>query len=156
MLLLQEFDFEIKDKRGSDNVIADHLSRLEKPSEDERGTEIEENFPEKHIFQVPVQVSWYANIVNYLACGIIPQEFNYQPKRKLRTDAKFCIWDDPLLFRIGANQIIRRCVPKVEQAEILYKCHASPYGGQFPEDETSYKIPQSGFYWLTLFRDCYE
>ena len=38
VLLLQEFDLEIKAKKGSDNVIADHLSRLEKPIEEERGT----------------------------------------------------------------------------------------------------------------------
>ena len=40
VLLLQEFDLEIEDKKRSDNVIADHLSRLEKPTEEERGTEI--------------------------------------------------------------------------------------------------------------------
>ena len=33
VLLLQEFDLEIKNKKGSDNVIADHLSRMEKPTE---------------------------------------------------------------------------------------------------------------------------
>ena len=40
VLLLQEFDLEMEDKKGSDNVIADHLSRMEKPIEEEKGIEI--------------------------------------------------------------------------------------------------------------------
>ena len=69
---------EIKDKKGSGNVIADHLSRLEKLIEDERGTEIEENFLDEQLFQVSVKVPWYADILNYLACGIMPPKFSYR------------------------------------------------------------------------------
>ena len=46
VLLLQGFDLEIKDKKGCDNVIADHLSRVEKPTVQEEEKEIAENFPD--------------------------------------------------------------------------------------------------------------
>ena len=122
VLFLQEFDLEIKYKKSSDNVIADHLSRLEKTIEEEKGSEIAENFPDEQLFLLSVQTPWYADIVNYLACGIIPYEFSNQKKRKLRIDRRFYIWDDPLLFRRGADMIIRRCIPKIEQGEIIDKC----------------------------------
>ena len=87
-----------------------------------------------------VQTPWYANIVNYLAYGIMPYDFSNQQKRKLRTDSRFYFWDDPLLFKRGADMIIRRCVPETEQGEIIDKCPASPYGGHFAGDRTTHKI----------------
>ena len=156
VLLLQEFDLEIKDKKGSDNVIVDHLSRVEKTTVKEKGTELKENFPADQLFQLSFQLPWYADIVNFLACGVMPLEFNYQQRKKFRTDSKFYIWDDPLLFKRGADMIIRRCVPESEQGKILYECHASPYGGHFVGDKTSHKILQSGFYWPTIFKDCFD
>ena len=103
-----------------------------------------------------VQTPWYVDILNYLACGIMPCEFNYQQKGKLKTDCKLYIWDDPLLYRRGEDKIIRRCVPETEQGGIMGKCHASPYGEYFSGDKTAQKIPQSGFYWPTLFKDCFN
>ena len=57
VLLLQEFDLEIKDKKCSDKVIADHLSRLENTSEEEKETEIAENFPDEQLFLLSVQTT---------------------------------------------------------------------------------------------------
>ena len=45
---------------------------------------------------------------------------------------------------------------KVNKAKILQECHASPYGGHFARDKTTHKILQSGFYWPTIFKDCFE
>ena len=72
VLLLQEFDLEIKDKKGSDNVIAD-----QKIHEEEKEIEIAENFPDEQLFLLSSQVPSHADIVNYLACGIIPPEFSH-------------------------------------------------------------------------------
>ena len=52
--------------------------------------------------------------------------------------------------------IIRRSVPEDEQSKILQECHASPYGGHFAGDKTTHKILQSGFFWPTIFKDCFE
>ena len=156
VLLLQEFDLEIKDKKGCDNVIVDHLSRVEKPTVQEEEKEIAEHFQDEQLFQLSLQSPWYADIVNFLACGVMPPELSYQQRKKLRTDSRFYIWDDPLFFKRGADMIIRRCVPKSEQGKILHECHASPYGGHFTGDKTAHKILQSGFYWPTIFKDCFE
>ena len=58
-------------------MIADHLFRLERIAGTEKGTEIVEFFPDEQLFMLSVQTPWYADIVNYLACGVMPFEFSY-------------------------------------------------------------------------------
>ena len=156
VLLLEEFDLEIKDKKGCDNVIADHLSRIEQTIVKEEKMEVSENFPNEQLFQLSFQLPWYAGIVNFLVCGVMPPEFSYQQRKKLRTENRFYIWDDPLLFKRGVDMTIKRCVPESEQGRILQECHASPYGGHFAGDKTTHKILQSSFYWPIIFKDCFE
>jgi hypothetical protein len=59
------------------------------------------------------------------------------------------------LFKIGADNLLRRCVVKEEARKILWQCHNSPYGGHFNGERTAVKVLQSGFYWPTLFKDAY-
>ncbi|KAL5540758.1 hypothetical protein UlMin_044081 [Ulmus minor] len=82
ILLLQEFDLEIKDKKGTENVIADHLSRMNhvQPNEEIDG-DINEIFPDEQLLAVG-EAPWYADIVNYLAKGTPPPELSYQGKKK--------------------------------------------------------------------------
>ena len=46
---------EIKDKKGCDNVITDHLSRVENPTIQEEEKEISEHFPDEQLFQLSLQ-----------------------------------------------------------------------------------------------------
>lgn len=58
ILLLQEFDLEIKDKKGTENVVADHLSRLitSYNLDDHKNVPVNEEFPEEHLFLVVYMV----------------------------------------------------------------------------------------------------
>ncbi|CAM8993043.1 unnamed protein product [Rhodiola kirilowii] len=91
ILLLQEFDVEIRDKKGIENTVADHLSRI--IQEEEEG-HITESFPDEHLYAVSTKVPWYASIVNYLVGDIFPPSFTKAQCMKLRHDARFYLWDD--------------------------------------------------------------
>ena len=74
---MQEFDLEIKDKKGSENVVADHMSRIElSPSVDQQ-LAINEYFPDEQLLQV-IDLPWFADIVNYLAVNVLPNPLTYQ------------------------------------------------------------------------------
>ena len=67
ILLFQEFDLTIKDKKGAKNVVADHLSRLTFEICIDI-TPINDSFPDEFLLSV-TSIPWYDNIVNFLVTG---------------------------------------------------------------------------------------
>ena len=83
VLLLQEFDLEIRDKKGSENVVADHLSRLEKEDDLSNQSQIDESFLDECLLTLEkIFLPWYANFANYLAGGVLPEDLSYQEKKR--------------------------------------------------------------------------
>ena len=81
ILLLQEFDLEIRDRKGTENLVADHLSRLEHTI-DPDPLPIADDLLSEQLLKIYERVPWYTDIVNYLTCGVLPLDLNYHQKKK--------------------------------------------------------------------------
>ena len=145
ILLLQEFDIEIKYKRESENVVADHLSRIS--IDDPLPLPIQDSFPDEHILEVKLKLTpLYAHIVNYLVIGKVPNDWDYNERKKFFKTVPHYFWEEPELFYLGVDQVLRRCVSEEEQGKILELCHSSSYGGHYSSKIIATKVLQFGFY----------
>ncbi|GKG04243.1 reverse transcriptase domain-containing protein, partial [Tanacetum coccineum] len=149
---------------------ADHLSRLENPHKNELEKQhITESFPLESLgrFESVKEINvnenvnmlrdnttpWFADLANYHAGNFVKKGMSSQQKRKFFKDAKHYYWDDPYLFKIYADQVIRRCVFGKEADEILMACHSEPTGGHHSANYTARKVFDSGFFWPTIYKD---
>ncbi|GJX48111.1 reverse transcriptase domain-containing protein [Tanacetum coccineum] len=161
ILLLQEFDVVIRDKKGAENLAADHLSRLENPHQSElEKKEITETFPLETLGMVTFRgddnAPWFADFANYHAGNFVIKGMSSQQKRKFFKDVKHYFWDDPFLFKICVDQVIRRCVHGKEAFDILEACHNGPTGGHHGANYTAKKVFDAGFFWPTIYKDAHE
>ena len=149
ILFLQKFDLEILDKKGSENTIADHISRILVDSNIEP---IRDKFFDEQLFSIfSSNLLWFAHIVNYLATEQIPAHWSKQEQNHFFSQIKYYFWEDLELFRYCSDQVIKRCVSKSEFQSILTFCHTLACGGHFSGKKTAAKVLQSGFYWPSLF-----
>ena len=144
VLLLQEFNIQIRDKKGVENVVAYHLSRLT-IAHNTHNSPIFDEFPEESLLTVSI-APWYAHIANFLVTGELPVEWTKQDKRFFHARVHSYYWEEPYLFKYCADQIIRKCVSEEEQEGILSHCHESACGGHFSSQKTAMKVPHLGFY----------
>lgn len=93
--------------------------------------------------------------MNYLANNVMPSNWSSRDRKKFMLQCRCYCWDDPYLFRIGKDGVLKRYVSEEEQGNILFHCHDLHCGSHFGGQKTAMKILQAGFYWPTLFRDAH-
>ncbi|GJV58206.1 reverse transcriptase domain-containing protein [Tanacetum coccineum] len=143
----------------AENLAADHLSRLENPHQNKfENKEITETFPLKTLGSVALRddsTPWFADCK--LPCGELHCQGNVIPTTE--TSFPRCqtlLPGTPLLFKICADQVIRRCVSGQEAFDILKACHSRHTGGHYGANYTAKKIFDSGFYWPMIYKDAHD
>ncbi|RDY12782.1 Retrovirus-related Pol polyprotein, partial [Mucuna pruriens] len=138
----QKFDIEIKDKKGAENSVAGHLSRIERES---YPMPIRDEFPDEQLLQLNKITPWFADIY---ASELY--------KAKLESDAKYYIWDDPYLWKLYSDQVIRRCIPDSKIKSVLHFFHSTSGGGHCGSTRIVRKVLHCGFYWPTIFKSAHQ
>ncbi|GKF38125.1 reverse transcriptase domain-containing protein, partial [Tanacetum coccineum] len=108
----------IKDRKGTENVAADHLSRIEN-DESINDSEVDNNFPGETLMEINTKDEpWFAHFANYLVGDIIPKGMMYQQKNKFFSDLKHYFWEEPYLFKV--------CSDVVDYVSKWVEAHALP------------------------------
>nr|GEY70437.1 reverse transcriptase domain-containing protein [Tanacetum cinerariifolium] len=129
VLLLQEFTFKVIDTKGAKDLATNHLSRLENPHQNELDPkEINESFPLETL-----------NMVSSRGNASTP-------------------WFSDFANYHAGNFIVKgiRYVHGQEAIDILKACHNGPTWGHHGPNYTAKKVFDSGFYWLTIYRDAQD
>jgi hypothetical protein len=127
-ILFKKFDFEVTVKPRKLNAGPDHMSRV---MNGEEPTNLEDNFPDVQLFSVQVADEYFVDTIEYLSTGTSPQDFNNaQKKNMVFRDADYQLIAGHL-YKMGAENILRRCVLEHERPRILEEAHEGIAGGQY-------------------------
>nr|GEU56551.1 hypothetical protein [Tanacetum cinerariifolium] len=147
-LMFDASDFAIGAVLGqrTENLAADHLSRLENPHKDVfENKDINENFPLETLGKISSgSTPWFVDFENFHAVNFIIKGISFQQKKKFFKDVKHYFWDDPYLYRICTDQIIQRCMHDKEAFDIHKACHEGPTGGHHGANFTAKKVFDAG------------
>ncbi|GKF16674.1 hypothetical protein Tco_0061592 [Tanacetum coccineum] len=157
-MLLQGFNNEIKDRKGAKNLAVDHMSRLENLNMGELAKEeIANKFLDEHLMILKAKLNddepWYADYVNYIFGKVVPPKWTVERRKRLFSQVKKYFWDEPYVFRLCLDNVMRRCVAGDEILEILAHCHSGPTKGHHSASVTGRKVYEVGFYWRSIFKD---
>ncbi|GKD40059.1 reverse transcriptase domain-containing protein [Tanacetum coccineum] len=135
-------------------VIEKELLAVELKDED-----IDDNFPDETLINVlsnnEVKIPWFADFANYLVGKILRKGLSCAQRCKFFSELKHYFWDEPYLFKICPDGMIRRGVYNSETRKILDECHNGPTGGHYGPSTTAKKVFDDGFYCPTIFKEAH-
>ena len=147
LLLFQEYDFEIIVKPGRLNAGPDHLSWIDSGEEP---SNLDENLPDAPLFSIQIADEYNADIIQFLTTGVAPDEFTKQQKKQLVVKAADFTLIAGHLYKLGPDEVLRRCVMPHEKDAIIREAHSGTAGGHFAGKPIAQKILDAGLWWLTL------
>ncbi|GJW74575.1 hypothetical protein Tco_0133945 [Tanacetum coccineum] len=96
---------------------------------------------------------WFADFANYLVGDVIPKGMTYQQKNKFFSNLKYYFWEEPYLFKVCSDGMIRRCVSRSKTQTILKQCYHGPTVALRTTNVTAKKVLDSGFYWPSIIKE---
>ncbi|GJW63113.1 reverse transcriptase domain-containing protein [Tanacetum coccineum] len=119
-------------------------------------SEVDDNFPGETLMEINTRNEpWFADFTNYLVADIIPKGMTYQQKNKFFSDLKHYFWEEPHLFKVCSDGMIRRYVSGPKTQTILDQCHHGPTSGHYGPNVTAKKVLDLGFYWPTFIKEAH-
>ncbi|GJS57319.1 reverse transcriptase domain-containing protein [Tanacetum coccineum] len=99
---------------------------------------------------------WFVDIANYHAGNFVIKGMSSQQKKKFFKDVKYYFWDDPYLFKICADQVIRQCVHGQEDVDIFTLAIMDPPGDIMVRTTLLRKSSILGFFIAYYYRDSHD
>jgi hypothetical protein len=150
LLLFQEYDFEIVVKSGRMNKGPEHLSRLE---HGEEPTNLEDTLLDAQFLSIRKIDDHFTEIVQFLSTGMTPSEYTITQKKQLVVRAADFSLITGQLYKMGPDEILRRCVMEAERPLILTEAHEGIAGGHYKGKETEHMVLRASLWWPTLHID---
>lgn len=124
VLLFQEFYFEVKDRKGCENKVANHLLLLDTKTVDSKEHDIVVEIPDERVIRITYcNTPCYADLANYVVCILILEGLTFYQKNHSSSYSKWAVY-----LRECADIIIRWCIQEVKFNIIQNACHASFVG----------------------------
>ena len=160
MLLLQEFEFDIQHRPGTQHAVADYLSRLENGPDAVDG---DDDFPDGAILHIEVEPpermhaphedKWLMEMSTFLSTGLPPPRMRKDEKKRLAVRSRnFCLLQETLYHK-GNDGIWRRCIRSDKKEVILREAHCGIAGGHYAGEAMAHKVWQAGLWWPMTQRD---